>query len=88
MSEPHTSELNSGFSLIYIYIYMYICIVCHTSFHIFLTQEGRGLGTSFTACSVVLSPNPTYERGSGDIRLIPRASLTLITFWRDISLRQ
>ena len=33
---------------------------------------------------VVSSPDPTYERGSGDIRLIPWASLTLITFWREI----
>ena len=37
---------------------------------------------------LVTSPDPTYERGSGDIRLIPRASLTLITFWRENSLRQ
>ena len=37
---------------------------------------------------LVSSPDPTYERGSGDIRLIPRASLTLITFWREICLRQ
>ena len=37
---------------------------------------------------LVSSPDPTYKRGSGDIRLIPRASLTLITFWREISLRQ
>ena len=37
---------------------------------------------------VVSSPDPIYERGSGDIRLIPRASLTLITFQREISLRQ
>ena len=29
---------------------------------------------------VVSSPDPTYERGYGDIRLIPRASLT---FWRE-----
>ena len=36
-----------------------------------------------------LVPRPHLrERGSGDIRLIPRASLTLITFWREISLRQ
>ena len=41
-----------------------------------------------TSQRVVSSPDPTYERGSGDIRLIPRASLTLITFWREISLRQ
>ena len=34
--------------------------------------------------NVVSSPDPTYERGSGDIRLIPQASLTLITFWREI----
>ena len=33
---------------------------------------------------IVSSPDPTYERGSCDIRLIPRASLTLITFWREI----
>ena len=32
--------------------------------------------------------DPTYERGSGDIRLIPQASLTLITFWREISFHQ
>ena len=37
---------------------------------------------------IVSSPDPTYERGSGGIRLIPQASLTLITFWREISLRQ
>ena len=36
-----------------------------------------------------LVPRPHLrERGSGDIRLIPRASLKLITFWREISLRQ
>ena len=34
---------------------------------------------------LVSSPDPTYDRGSGDIQLIPRASLT---FWREISLRQ
>ena len=37
---------------------------------------------------LVSSPDPTCERGSGDIRLIPRASLILITFWREISLHQ
>ena len=37
---------------------------------------------------VVSSPDPTYKRGSGDIWPIPLASLTLITFWREISLRQ
>ena len=36
-----------------------------------------------------LVPRPHLrERGSGDIRPIPRASLTFITFWREISLRQ
>ena len=36
-----------------------------------------------------LVPRPHLrERGSGDIRQIPRASLKLITFWREISLRQ
>ena len=30
--------------------------------------------------TIVSSPDPTYERGSGDIWLIPRASLMLITF--------
>ena len=41
----------------------------------------------YHTCSLILvsSPDPTYERGSGDIRLVPRASLTLITFWRDFS---
>ena len=34
---------------------------------------------------LVSSPDPTYKRGSGDIQLIPQASLT---FWREISLRQ
>ena len=34
VSEPHTSELNDRFSLIYIYIIIYMY---HTSFHIFLT---------------------------------------------------
>ena len=38
--------------------------------------------------SIVSCPDPTYERGSGDIRLIPRASLMLITFRREISLHQ
>ena len=38
--------------------------------------------------AIVSSPDPTYERGSGDIRLIPWGSLMLITFWREISLRQ
>ena len=33
---------------------------------------------------LVSSPDPTCERWSGDIRLIPRASLILITFWREI----
>jgi len=38
---------------------------------------------------VSLVPRPHLrERGSGDIRLIPRASLTFITFWREISLHQ
>ena len=37
---------------------------------------------------IVSSSDPTYERGSGDIWLIPRASLMLITFWIEISLRQ
>ena len=37
---------------------------------------------------ISLVPDPTYQRGSGDIRLIPQASLTLITFWREISLHQ
>ena len=37
---------------------------------------------------VVSSLDPTYKRGSGDIWLIPQASLTLITFWTEISLRQ
>ena len=43
---------------------------------------------TFVHSTIVSSPDPTYERGSGDIRLIPRASLMLITFWREISLRQ
>ena len=44
---------------------------------------------SLLAGSLVLRPSLVpYERGSGDIQLIPRASLTLITFWREISLRQ
>ena len=34
-----------------------------------------------------LVPRPPYERrGSGDVRLIPQASLTLITFWGEFSL--
>ena len=37
---------------------------------------------------VVSSPDPTYERGSGDIWLISQASLMLITFRTEISLRQ
>ena len=37
--------------------------------------------------NVVSFPDSTYERGSGDTRLIPQASLMLIT-WREISLRQ
>jgi len=37
---------------------------------------------------LVSSPDPTYKRGSGDIQLIPQVSLTLITFQREISLRQ
>ena len=36
---------------------------------------------------VVSSPDPTYERGSGDIWLISQASLMLITFRTEISLR-
>ena len=43
-----------------------------------------GVSITHAATSLVSSPDPTYERGSGDIRLIPRASLTLITFWREI----
>ena len=36
-----------------------------------------------------LVPRPHLrERGSGDIRQIPRASLKFITFWREIPLRQ
>ena len=38
--------------------------------------------------NVVSSPDPTYKRGSGDIRLIPQASLMLITFRRESSLHQ
>ena len=39
-----------------------------------------------TDCLVLVSfPDPTHERGSGDIRLIPRVSLTLITFRIEIS---
>ena len=30
---------------------------------------------------LVLCPDPTCEGGSGDILLIPRASLTLIVLW-------
>jgi len=37
-----------------------------------------------TPSTLVLSPDPTQE----EIRLIPQASLTLITFWREISLHQ
>ena len=37
---------------------------------------------------LVSAPDTTYERGSGDIWLIPRASLTLITFRKEISLHQ
>ena len=37
---------------------------------------------------LVSSPDPTQEERSDDIRLISQASLTLITFWRESSLRQ
>ena len=48
---------------------------------------------SFWICqalqNLVSCPNLTHERrGSGDVMLIPRISLTLITFWREIFLRQ
>ena len=47
-----------------------------------------GVSITHAASSLVSSSDPTYKRGSGDIGLIPQASLTLITFWREISLCQ
>ena len=43
---------------------------------------------SLSSFRLVSSPDPTYERGSGDIRPIPWALLSLITFWREISLQR
>ena len=52
------------------------------------TVVSRKYARPLAALALVSSPDPTYKRGSGDIWLIPQASLTLITFWREISLRQ
>ena len=48
-----------------------LAVVCSCRMVACCSCENR----SAAACSLVSSPDPTYERGSGDIRLIPRASL-------------
>ena len=54
-----------------------------------LTRQIAKTGELFDSLYSSLVPRPHLrERGSGDIRKIPRASLKLITFWREISLRQ
>jgi len=51
------------------------------------TKQMKGSGR-MAVSALVSSPDPTYDRGSGDIWLIPRVSLMLMKFWREISLRQ
>ena len=58
---------------------------CHVVTRPFLSgRVGSGYETKGRE-KVVSSPDPTYERGSGDIQLIPRVSLMLITFQRSFS---
>ena len=50
-------------------------------------REGEKEGTRGN--TIVSCPDPTHgRRGSGDVRPIPQDALTLITFWREISLHQ
>ena len=55
----------------------------------FLVQPATLISRNFRRNSLVSCPDPTHERSaSGDNWPIPRASLTLNTFWREISLYQ
>ena len=64
---------------------MVTCILlCYTKITVNSVYLLKGR-TAVLHLLLVSSPDPTYERESGDIRLILRASLTLITFWREIS---